>query len=610
MDDLNVIVELQLGQDERTLKTISLLPSDDAVIDLQANIKGRLIREMQFLDPLPEQSERVAVGIANNGGIDIYALHVRDFHVERIARAPWPEAKLIIGPDGVVLAYDVDGEEGAAAFIYRSDDWDPLKFEPPDALPIRVTSSSVFVLGRGAERTVGVYEYSLENGSSRLVFRDPAGDVDRVMFDGVSGRLLAARYVTGFPHWRYLVDDPVVELHVALSAELPEEDIALVSSTRDGIEMVFRSSSVQQPGKFFLADAEQREITPLAKANTTWEQGWQLKSAISRVFSIDQPGGESMKLSVSVPQSARGRSTVPAVLLVDEFSPAAWRFNEEVKVLNDLGIAVVQIVTRSRSFAEVGLTAGNVRPSVSAKDIQFAVDALSSIEMIDADRVCLIGHGVGGNAALQAAIRFPDHFRCLMVTRLRQPGELPFAPQPNAYAGLNVLLLQDSEGMTGIETVREIAKNLAAAGARIASHRIETDGHGIKDPVAANYHMIAFVQQALGLEAEQPLLLARDQVKPFFAVIQTVADELMRESKRRSYDQLDRLRRRATMIINRGDDELRQLLRDDQWAAYVEQKDTIKSYLLSQISGQRGGGDYVGWNLGGGRRTPMMDGMP
>ena len=431
VDDSSLVVEVAASPNGNTqqltpVERLSLLslPSEEGALavvsDLQTTIDDKPTYQMSLIDALPKLREEVLVRIPNDGDEDgLYLLNTTSHEATLVARSSG-SLRLLSDPLGQrLLGFQLSDAGVLEIQLFDNGSWQTLDLDANRLLPIRLTSDKLYLLGTGEspDLPIGLYSLDLTDGGLVLQFRDDAGSIDRVFFDGTTGTPMAARYLDGFPNWHHFGDDAAANLHVAVSAALPDEDVVPVSATLDGTELVFRSRSVQQPGSFYLVNTKSRDVSVLAKVRPRWGLGWDVKTSSTQPFSVRLSDGRSTSLFITEPEFGfLGRKNAPAVLFVDDFAPTSWSYNEEMKILTDLDITVLQLGLKPSLAEDDAEIAGFQKLDLTGQDLQAVINALVADETINRSRLCLIGRGSGGDAVLDAMALDPDLVRCVIAS--------------------------------------------------------------------------------------------------------------------------------------------------------------------------------------------------
>ena len=164
-------------------------------------------------------------------------------------------------------------------------------------------------------QTVGYYWVDAATGARELIFRDPSVDVDDVVFND-DDEAIAARHQYDYPTYVPLKpDDPQVIRRQRLVAAFPDQQIAIESSTADGIEHVLRVHSDREQGQFYLWNEYDGKVRHLLDPRP------QLKAA-------DFPPTHAVAFKARDGLDLVGYLTVPQAQGNEEAAadrPAAWR---------------------------------------------------------------------------------------------------------------------------------------------------------------------------------------------------------------------------------------------------------------------------------------------
>jgi dienelactone hydrolase len=305
-------------------------------------------------------------------------------------------------------------------YYYRLDGdsaWHPLAsydaFERRDDLtPIQaIEGNRVYALGPSGMR-VGLWELDLADQARRRLLSDPNAEVSRAIF-AKDRRLLGIVYEKEKPSASYL--DPRAQSVVeGANRYLADTFNEIVDLSADERVYLVRSTSDVEAGSYHVLDVSTGagELEMIGRAYPALEP-----KDLGRVQPIDYAARDGTKvpgyLSVPAGKEAKG---LPVVVMPHD-GPAArdsWEFDYLRLFLVSRGYAVLQMNYRgSTGYGWDWLHAGHQDwAGVSYEDIADAARWAGKQEFADSKRMCVLGRGYGGYAALLASMRDASLLRC------------------------------------------------------------------------------------------------------------------------------------------------------------------------------------------------------
>jgi dipeptidyl aminopeptidase/acylaminoacyl peptidase len=322
--------------------------------------------------------------------------------------------------DGVVRV-GVDYGERRTRIYYRATHAAPLTLVETrrnldddsviDAVRFITNTSRGTIVTNAETGRFAVYEYDFATDTrGATLFSHPDVDVTRAIY-GTEGRLDGVVYEDDRPRVRWLNQD-MERLQARIDRSLPDHTNLILNRSRDGNRVLIFSSAADDPGTYYVFDqaAHRMEIFASPYDNLVGRS-----FAPVRAISYRSRDGLTINGYLTLPPG-RGERGLPLIVLPHggPFLRDSWRFDPEVQFLASRGYAVLQPNFRGstgygRSFVERGygqLGGGMV------DDMEDGIDWLVREGIADRARVCIMGSSYGGYAAIWAAMRSPDRYRC------------------------------------------------------------------------------------------------------------------------------------------------------------------------------------------------------
>jgi dipeptidyl aminopeptidase/acylaminoacyl peptidase len=264
------------------------------------------------------------------------------------------------------------------------------------------------------ERTgrFGLYRYDLKTGAiGDPIYENPEVDIDEPVYDQLTGQISAVPYEDDRHHSNWL-DPDMKALQAKLDKALPETVNIVVDISDDKKRALVWSASAADPGRYFLLDRATSEMHAVVAPYPSIDPGQLTPVKSVRYQTRD---GLTLRAYLTLPRG-REANGLPLILLPHggPFARDDWEYDPLVQFLANRGYAVLQPEFRgstgfgkdfvSKGYGEIG--------KKMQDDLDDGVDWLARSGQIDPKRVCIVGLSYGGYAAMWAAIRNPERYRC------------------------------------------------------------------------------------------------------------------------------------------------------------------------------------------------------
>lgn len=314
-------------------------------------------------------------------------------------------------------------ERGKVRVLYRAKPEDSLREiakitedNADDKLwdVLRITSGSDegLVLKPDDQGRVAVRKFNYATRAlGEVVYSAPGWDVDEALIDK-DGKLLAAFYTDDRDRAVWF-EPKLKSLYARFEKAMQGQQVLITSRADDDSRMLVWVGDEGNPGQTFLYDGAKRALDSFSAELPDLD-----RTATARPKPIRYTARDGTAISgyLTLP---RGRSPKKLPLIVmPHGGPYGVRdklqFDNTVQLLANRGYAVIQPNYRGsggygEKFAELG--AGQIGRAMQ-DDLDDAMDWAVKEGIADPARVCMVGASYGGYAALWAAIRNPERYRC------------------------------------------------------------------------------------------------------------------------------------------------------------------------------------------------------
>ena len=248
---------------------------------------------------------------------------------------------------------------------------------------------------------------------SRLVYANDHVDVMGLQTIGKYNRVVAAYYVEDKLQ-RYFFDKDIKNIYETLMAAFPGKNINIVDEDWNRRYYIVFISSDTQPGTYYRFDSKLRKLGLIGHISS------KLKNyQLAPMQAVHYPARDHTPIPAFLTLPASGKKTgLPAVILPHggPSSRDIWGFDILAQFFAAHGYAVLQSNYRgSDGYGTAWLGDGAFRGWKQAiSDITDGTHYLIDQGIADPDRVCVVGWGYGGYAALMSGIQNPTLYKCIV----------------------------------------------------------------------------------------------------------------------------------------------------------------------------------------------------
>ena len=242
------------------------------------------------------------------------------------------------------------------------------------------------------------------------MFEHPEVDISEILL-APDGSIDGFTFDDDRPQVRW-TNPAMARVQARLDAALPNRTNRIVDRSADGNRLLIFSWAADDPGTYYVYDQAARRLEIFGSPYSEL-QGY----AFAPVRPIHYTGrnGQTIHGYLTLPP---GRPEPGLALIVlphgGPFLRDRWMFDPQVQFLASRGYAVLQPNFRGstgygREFVERGY--GQLGTGM-IDDIDDGADWLAAQGIADRSRICIMGSSYGGYAAIWAAMRSPERYRC------------------------------------------------------------------------------------------------------------------------------------------------------------------------------------------------------
>ena len=257
-----------------------------------------------------------------------------------------------------------------------------------------------------------IFEVDLRDPGLKLIPRLSSLSKDifgSLVVDGKTGRAVGVRNLedSSSSYW----DEEYRMLSAAIDKALPDTRNQLLSWSNDQRRYLVRSFSGAKPASFFLGDRNNGTLAFLADTRPDLAE---LRLQQPTELRIPSRDGSEIAATLTQPQSGSKRSW-PTVLIPQGPAHERQVFNGFAQLLASKGIAVLELGARDYlALDPVKARLGyKLWFSQGYEDLADAGRWLAQQGIADPARICLAAEGYGAQAALLAAAKSAEVFKCV-----------------------------------------------------------------------------------------------------------------------------------------------------------------------------------------------------
>lgn len=239
----------------------------------------------------------------------------------------------------------------------------------------------------------------------------PGFDVSSVIADAGSTRVLGANVVEKAPGVRWL-DPDLAKLQGELDKAVKGQRAEIVSWSRDQSRLLVHVTAGDRPGSYYVFDLAQGVMHRFAHVDEALQNK---RGHPVRTISYKARDGLEISAVLTMP-AGRPEKNLPLIVMPHggPFARDKESWDWWTQFLADRGYAVIQPNYRGSSgFGTEFARKGEGQWGLAMQDdLNDAVTHLAQLGIADPKRVCMVGGSYGGYAAMRAAQRDGQLYRC------------------------------------------------------------------------------------------------------------------------------------------------------------------------------------------------------
>ncbi|OHU91797.1 MULTISPECIES: S9 family peptidase [Pseudoalteromonas] len=380
-----------------------------------------------ILDPLEHDEDHILIVTRPWNNVKepktvVYEVNVNTGYRKRVAGSPHKSGWFLTDRQGNVRVVSSTENYVDFEFFVRAPEggeWQPLKLKNNalrNIIPVAFSASGkdVFLSASENGQPEGLYKLDLATGKTSLIFQDDVVSPTSVWVDPTSKEVYAVELEAGYPSYAFIDGDSKSSIKLkSLLAALPNSQVHIFSSSRDGKHSVVYAYSDTDPGQYYLYSEKEKSLKFLFS-----ERGWIKPQEMSATKPIAFKARDGMTIHGYL-TSPKGKAAKNLPLVVmphgGPHGPRDfWGFNADTQLLASRGIAVLTVNFRgSGGYGKSFERAGHQK---WGREIQFdIIDGTKYVVeqgYVNPENMCIMGASFGGYSALQSSILAPELFKC------------------------------------------------------------------------------------------------------------------------------------------------------------------------------------------------------
>ncbi|HEU4603715.1 MAG TPA: S9 family peptidase [Steroidobacteraceae bacterium] len=257
----------------------------------------------------------------------------------------------------------------------------------------------------------GLYKYDFTTDTvGDAIYEHPSVDIDDVVLSS-GGSVLGVRYTDDRSRIEWF-DEKLKQWQAKIDKALPDHTNRMVSFNADESRIIVWSAAASDPGRYFFFEPSKNSLRVLSEPYDHVDG-----ASLSRMESTSYHARDGLEIPayVTLPQGLEAKN-LPLVVMPHggPFYRDEWGYDSWVQFLANRGYAVLQPNFRGstgygKEYVQKGMGQWG---RAMQDDIDDGAKWLVDQGKVDPKRICIMGASFGGYAAMWAAVRNPDIYRC------------------------------------------------------------------------------------------------------------------------------------------------------------------------------------------------------
>ena len=273
---------------------------------------------------------------------------------------------------------------------------------------------SIYYTERANDDVLNLFKANVEGQrlvDSKVVANNGKFDVNAILRDYNNSQLLGAQFTNNFIEYDYF-DPTLKQVQADLKATFPKSEVEITSYSVDKNKFIAKISSKDFPLEYFYYDQNKGQLAKIAdgypKATST---------ALGEVSQYDYVTSDGTTITGYLTKPKTHDKSLPPLIVIPHGGPETrdnMGFDWMRQFFASEGYAVFQTNFRGSSgygkkFAEAGYGEWG---KLMQQDVDDGVDSLIKNNLVDPNRICVVGGSYGGYVALYSATKRYNKYKC------------------------------------------------------------------------------------------------------------------------------------------------------------------------------------------------------
>ncbi len=381
----------------------------------------------RILHNLPSDTKHVLIQLNDGLFPSAFKLNVYNGQLKKIAKSPVKRGTLVADTSGRIAAAFGADELGEVYSLYTrlqgSEDWSLAKEwveKDFDFKPIGFVNDnkSMYATLKTNDKPFGLYRYNFTDKSTSLI-KTLAGDaevVDYIYDDNhLSPSLVGIVRQPGYLEKTYIDDtSKISQLDKALSNVFKGQYAKIINFDKSSSIALIATWADKNPGTFYLFDTQKNKLQYLLDIKPELDRK---KLFETRPFAYKARDGMEIRGYITIPN--KPLKDLPLVQYIHGGPYGVsddWRFDPTTQFLASRGYLVQQVNYRGSGGRGNDFQYDAYRKMGAEMQDDLTDAALWAVEQgyVNKKRICMYGASYGGYAAMMAAVKEPELYKCVI----------------------------------------------------------------------------------------------------------------------------------------------------------------------------------------------------
>ena len=384
-----------------------------------------LPKGFRIADTLDGEDDKVLAIMYDRSFPALYEFDVYSSRFKKLETGAVKGGSLLIGQDNsayVSIGLDEEDQDLILLYLKNTDgEWEKFaEFEREDGMmsPLQVydNDSKLMVFSNVEEGKSGLYSIDLKTKEKKLLqLLKGDADVESYIseFKYDNPKIIGVERQPNFPEVTIFdKESRAYKIQSTLESAFPDKIVDVGHPTRDNRFAIVKTSNDQDPGSFYLYDAEKNKLSFEMKS-LPWIKTEEL--GLRHPISFKARDGLEIRGYLTLPKGKQ--KDLPMVVLVHggPYGPYdQWYYDSEAQFYAYNGYAVLQVNYRGSGGRGRAFQYDHYKKMGREMQDDLTDATLWAVDQgfADKERICIAGASYGAYAALMGVVKEPDLYQC------------------------------------------------------------------------------------------------------------------------------------------------------------------------------------------------------